>query len=208
MDLLTENTDMRKALRFAAHGYVVPAASDFSWVNQGTASATDQDGLGIRFISPGASLYAVRGLVRSVPATPFTVEVLMTHFMNSRANHVVGLLQRDSGSGRCLLTGFYASSQLISDRANSPTSFNSNSHYFAGITNNVPPTGWKLVDDGTNHTVHVTFDDENWIQCGSASRTAWLANPDQWGVAINSNDSITPVNSHLNIMTIRSYKVY
>jgi hypothetical protein len=44
----------------------------------------------------------------------------------------------------------------------------------------------RLEDDGSNHKMSISQNGETWLEIYSASRTAWLASPDQVAVFTNN----------------------
>jgi hypothetical protein len=177
----------------AADGITPLTVSDFTWINQGTATATDQAGtIALRALPAGVE--SVRGLHRAVPATPWTV-IAAFNFMKIRENvENMGLMTRESGTGKiCLFSisvdgsGFYRPGAY---NLNSATSFNSN---ILGRQNGMvlgKHTWMKLIDNATNILWSLSFDGIEWVQLVSISRTAFMAGgPNQVGFYSNNQGS-------------------
>lgn len=112
----------------------LPKLSDFTWVNQGTAIATDTgSGLSVAATNITGGSRSAKMLVKAMPATPFKVDVCiqyaaLTNF--GAINGPVGLCFRDSTTGKihALTIDIDASGNcyMASSKYDSPTSFNSN----------------------------------------------------------------------------------
>lgn len=106
-----------------------PVMASFSWVNQGTATGTDGTG-GIILRAPAAATN-VRILEQNAPATPYSVYIRLqgdAEYVNGTG---VGIVLRNSTSGRFNLLCFNSSTtsgtlQRILQRWASATSFNAN----------------------------------------------------------------------------------
>jgi hypothetical protein len=53
-------------------GYTRPALTNFTWINQGTATAVDHTNGPLTIVAPAIKGDSVRGLVAAAPATPYT----------------------------------------------------------------------------------------------------------------------------------------
>jgi len=169
-----------------------PAAADFAtWVNQGTASITDNKGA-IWLYSPYAASENLRCRVKAYPATPFTVEMIfLPNVWMYTGNIAMGLCIRDSVSLKLTCFGPGGSSTDLNIKGcnyTSPTSLSGT------------PTGWpsathfaesslcflKYYDDGTtNRVISVSVDGVTWTQLLSIARTDFIT-PNQIGMFVNS----------------------
>jgi hypothetical protein len=208
MDLNTEDAAMRRAVRQALRRFVVPVMADYTWVNQGTSSGTDDVG-GIRLTAQAGSTNQYRGLVRALPTPPYTIEIFAQFSTIFRANHATGVWVRDSATGRAVLMfDWFTANTARSATLLNVTSAPSTGHIFGNFSNTFVPVGVRIADNGTTFTVSLTWNLQNWITVGSpVNRTAYLANPDQIGVYINNNDSV-PSYVMDDLLTFRSYRVF
>lgn len=76
-----------------------PALADFSWTNQGTASAADGTG-GLILTSPGVASANLRILEKNAPAAPYSVYMRWDGDLGGSASIGFGLTLRNSTSGR------------------------------------------------------------------------------------------------------------
>lgn len=184
----TDATDFGAAVRkFSIPNTTIPAVADFSWVNQGAASADDVSNVGVHMHHTFATGNNLRVLVKAMPATPYTVELIYesTQYFVNYVNG--GIVLRDSASGRLITAGHQAVSNVATVQSgwrwNSPTSLDSTTHFAAAGLGVPKVCGVRIADDGTNHTMSFSVDGLVWRQFGSAvSRTAWLAAQDQIGI--------------------------
>lgn len=189
----------------------VMQVADMTWVNQGSATATDTNGTiymnGLRSSSGNARI-----LVTAAPAsTPWTATLgFRPHlFHNTTANDgfpQAGLaLRHSTASSRLLFLNLFSRSGTTTggkgvlrtqlEQMNSPTSFSST---LAGTRiwnlryNN---TVWyRVTDDGTDLVWELSADGVNWTEIGTYSRTGWLTSgPNQVGFYVDpaGNDATT-----------------
>ena len=163
-----------------------PASSGFTWVNQGSATVSDDAG-GIYLVAPAVGGNNSRALVKSVPGSPpwtFTVRALPFDFAGS--SHVAGICLRESSTGKLIRFGFNAG-YIILDKMNGPTSYSGNytSVQTGGAYNAV--SWFQITDDGTNLSYDVSVDGYNWFNLRTGSRTDFMT-PDQYGLLVESND--------------------
>jgi len=176
---------------------VEPDLDDFTWVNQGTATADDSHG--------GITLYDTarsdnhRMLVMTEPATPYTITacVLIRDPVTSYA--FGGLCWRDSASGKVVV--FVHSSEsggsLRAGKWNSPTSY---SAWYWNVTLGLAHgLMWlRIADDGTSRICSWSVDGQHWSQVHSVSNTDFIT-ADQVGITINPRNDIA--------MTLLSWEV-
>lgn len=171
-----------------------PKLIDFAWVNQGGATATQND-QGIYLETPGSTGDSVRLLTQSAPATPYTITTGFRALLINSGIPSFGVCWRDSGSGK--LSSLLARSDSGAPALQIPSNWNSvtafaNYGTLARITQ--PDIWWlRIEDDGTNHKMSVSLDGVNFQQCYSGSRTAWLSNPNQVAVFSNSYYGTVPL---------------
>lgn len=164
-----------------------PTLSNWAWVNQGGAVATDETGgLDLELpLDPGAG-NNVRGLFRTAPATPYTVVMGFIPRMVHTNYNRIGFHWRDSVSGK--LVGFtYGMTptspwpSLESIFYNSPTSYNSGG-FAIGAMSAGALQWFKAQDDGTNRKCWWSPDGNHWLLLNSVARTTFTT-PNQIGIA-------------------------
>jgi len=182
-----------------------PASGDFTWVNQGSATVADVKGMMVLTTPSVASGENLRCLVKSAPATPYTITTaLMAHspiYTTSSVMPQYGICLRDSASGKLLVYGFGYNNypfRFQYAQMTNPTTVSS------GVVDQSVARHWPLwlrvSDDGTYRRVYISGDGVCFQPAVSAElRTAFLT-ADQVGVFANSwkNDKITRVISFLH----------
>lgn len=163
----------------------VPAVADFSWVNQGTATATDLSGSAGILLKMGAgSGDNLRMLVKSAPGTPYTITAWLTPMFGASANSAVGMCWRESGSGKIVTVGIAGARIVATGKLASPTSFNS--VYTVDDIRLYGPVAMRLTDNGTNRIVEVSNDGVRWYTLHTVGRTDYLT-ANQVGIYVNPN---------------------
>jgi hypothetical protein len=159
--------------------HVVPTLTDFTWVNQGAATATQRD-YGIVFTAPGNSgANILRLLARAAPSTPYEIRVRLRRLTLFANFHYQMIGFRDSGTGRLVSFSIYNSGVTPISRRDywtNETTFNAT----GGDTSwPVWPEWMRIRDDGTNIYGDLSVNGDDWLQQFSLGRTAFAANPNQ-----------------------------
>jgi hypothetical protein len=154
-----------------------PAISSFTWVNQGSATATNPPGSSaIAIVAPTGGIN-YRMLVKASPATPYSIDAYFIFNLFCSNNQTGGLIFRESSSGK--FTSFYI--------VNGPSfpgwlGIDQNSNPNTPVTNllRVPfATGssslfLRIGDDGTNRNYSVSTDGVNYTIVYTEVRTAYI----------------------------------
>ena len=162
-----------------------PDDTQFTWVNQGTATYTKAKGTILLSKSAEAG-NNLRMLVKSAPATPYTITTLFSPGVLTANFSTCGLVFRASGAGTIAVNCIVWSSGFLfsSAKYNSATSFNSNYVTISPMHSNFI---WlRIRDDGTNRYCDYSRDGLNWINYHSVGRTDFLT-ADQVGFFVDSN---------------------
>ena len=162
-----------------------PAASSFTWVNQGGAS-TDETKGGLILTVPAASGDNVRGLAIAVPSSPYTFTAAIMSGVPAVNYAAGGIGLRESSSGKLVTIGHTPrNNQVECYNWNSETSLASS---YGGTTAASPSTIWlRIKDDGTNRIIYQSGNGVFWTQVSSTTRTDFIT-PDQLFVWGNSNN--------------------
>ena len=166
-----------------------PALSNWTWTNQGTATADESKG-GLYVADLAGTTLNMRVLTRPAPATPYTVTAAVLMPVIGGNN---GLLWKDSATGRIALVRWYPDGNIYWTYYNSatswssnPTSVNYNNTYHLGR-----PFWVSMTDDGTNFIVKVSADGVHFDRTlWTYGRTAWTATPNQIGFCADAGSSI------------------
>lgn len=186
--------------------HVVPQLADFTWVNQGNATAT-QRAYGISFRKPrlanaGGSNW--RMLVRAAPSTPYTITMRLKGLMRVASSASFGPLWRNSSTGafhvlRLENNGGFFDPALAA--WSSLTTFSSNT---VGNQRFLRELEWfRLSDNGTNRTVEFSADGDEWLIFWTGARTTGTT-PDQVGIGMNNYPNNDPAMD--GVMTLLSWE--
>jgi hypothetical protein len=149
-----------------------PAGTAFSWINQGSATYTDNSLGGPLVMAKAASSSdSLSLLCVSAPTTPYTYTVMVTSPAQASSNYtVIGLALYDSGSGKVTTLGF-GNSSAAAYHWNSTSSWNSTvkSFQWAGTL-----LWMRISNDGTSLTYYISVDDVQWMQLATESVTAFM----------------------------------
>lgn len=189
-----------------SHGWPVPLGrmadenkgsldvSDFTWFNQGSATASDSAG-GIIMTCPAEANFNLRGKVIAVPSTPycFTTRLrlgIAPHIPIGSDSSAAGLVIRESSTTEMITLQARAGWIQGMWEWNSPTSFGSVVDTNVGFQD-IQYLWLRIEDDGTNHKGYFSLDGSNWSNDGSAwwqqGRTSHMASGgDQIGFFVNA----------------------
>jgi hypothetical protein len=156
---------------------ILPVLADYAWLNQGASVVTDVRG-SLDMTIPQVGGLNLRVLVKTAPATPWTVEAWIagTGLGINFVTH--GMCFRQTSDGR-LVSLAQRLNQLNMIKYNSPTSGNLT---YATFGTNTMIVGFRLADDGVDRISLTSADGVNWIELHSVARLDWLtAGADQVG---------------------------
>jgi hypothetical protein len=181
--------------------YTAPVLGDFTWVNQGTATAT-QRGQSIALFAPAVTGTQIRALVQAAPATPYTITARIDPLFLLKANLQAGLCFRDSVGGGLILHSLNGGANNLASQAfTNATTFSSN--YLLTPINT--PFGWhRIADNGTNRIYSISTNGYDWVTIHTIGRTDFLT-ADQVGFFVNPDNDATP--NYDAMMAIRSWSI-
>lgn len=160
---------------------------DFSWINQGTATATTSGGAILTTVTNDGQIHA---LVKSAPATPYTIEGLMYTQYPGGDSGEMGLIWRQSSDGKLIYEVTRPNNDALIKR-DSPSA--SLSTYVARSHIYQYNARWiRLTDNGTNRIVQYSFDGWYWETFHTVSRTDYMT-ADQVGFFVVNNGGASPV---------------
>lgn len=179
--------------------------SDFTWVNQSTATATDQGGL-IYMTAPLGSGNNLRILKQTAPSPPYVITAafkVMADISNGRT--MVGLCFRNSGSSKCALacleftqvTGtqvMYVRSVQMTDNTTEAGDYIKKLLWI-----NIDAFWLRIEDDNTNRNVYLSSDGINFTLIHQVGRTDFLT-ADEFGFFTDAKDTgsnVFPSQVHL-----------
>lgn len=177
-----------------------PLVASLTWLNQGSATATDNNGVLYMEIPSGAG-DNIRGLYKTIPSAPYTLEVLVEPIWAGQAFARAGMFLYDNVSAE-LITHWWdtgtgplaAGPTIVSSNWNSVTSFNGNITASADHYNvlrrwfGIKPVWFRIRDDNTNHHFEFSLDRVKWFKVGQQARTGFLT-ATHWGIAMEGFNS-------------------
>ena len=204
-----ESTEQRAPSGVSAADYYGPIhklvaldQSSWSWVNQGSATVNQQDGI-VYILSPAAGSTNLRGRFKTAPSPPYTITALLVPcfasatFINSL--QLAGIAFRESGTGEieiiCTANFHFSSANapaaVWAANYNSATSANA----VIGAERNIGLSGgnpiWlRIIDDNTNRIYKMSSDKVNWYTIATVGRTAFLT-ADQVGIVVTNQGGST-----------------
>lgn len=149
-----------------------PILTDYTWVNQGSATANDA-GNGIYLNAPDSGSVQIRSLMRAVAAGDFDVKMRVKGLTSNAGTPAFGLVCYNSTSGRYLVLSWQtnADSQYF-QRWSSATAFSANLTTFGNGRGQV---NWlRCTRVGGNITMYVSLDGLNWISLGTDTEAAYI----------------------------------
>jgi len=193
-----------------------PLAADFpTWVNQGSATCTDNKGA-IWFTTPCNNGESLRCRVKSYPVGAFTVDMVLLPNIWAYAGSAIGcgLCIRDSVSLKLVAYGLAGSSSDMNINGYNYTSPTSGSGTVTGWPSakhfsESPLLFLRYYDDGTtNRVISISVDGVTWTQMVSISRTDFIT-PNQIGICVNAGDGYSASSGQADVaMTVLSWRQY
>lgn len=161
-----------------------------TWVNQGGATVDTSKG-GAYLLAPAAAGNNLRLLLKTAPATPYTVTVCLMPQLYRADFAFFGLCFRQSSDGKLhtLQCGHNSGFVLESNKWSAPTTPVAN---YVSVAFNYPALVWmRIADNGTNRITSWSSDGQHFHQLHSVGRTDYLT-PDQVGIFVMSNNASYP----------------
>lgn len=167
--------------------------SDFSWVNQGGATAVDISSGGIIFTVPTSATENARMLVKTAPSAPYTLTVACIVSVKSAGTPHCGAVIRESSTGKFVTMSFNyetVDTKYAAYNYTNATTFSTNIK--ARETYLIHQPIWlRIEDDNTNHKFSMSNDGLHFIEYVTQGRIGHLmvAGGDQVGFYINNLNS-------------------
>jgi len=171
--------------------------STFTWVNQGSATATDRDGR-IVLLTPNGSGQDVHALVQSSPSAPYSIVCAFSLVGQREASMQFGLTFRESSTSKLFAITRDCTDNIRIEKHTNSTSLSSSVSSAAWQFGN-SVTWFKIEDNNTNLIFYVSPNGQDWIQIASEARTTFMTGgPNQVGFygnpyTANSNDMLAEV---------------
>lgn len=166
-------------------------ASDFTWTNQGSSTATDLSNGNIKIKIPTGTGPNVRIFTRSAPTPPYVITMSLALQLNNDGASHMGPIFRESSSGEVYTFATFGDPSAIRIlKYNNATSFNSDLFGYQNWFVGKRFSWFRLEDDNTDLKFWISTNGIQWIEVASEGRTAFMAGgPDEVGVYGNANSS-------------------
>lgn len=147
-----------------------PTLADFTWVNQGTATASEEGGL-LYLHAPAASGANLRILEQALPDPPWTCVAYLLPELHGQNFAKCGLVLGNSGNNFRVTfgCGWSTSARIQIQSYNSPGAYVSN--YLDAPMMFPYPMWWRIVDDGVNRHYATSVSGRHWKNHLTHSRT-------------------------------------
>ncbi len=179
---------------FVRTAFTAPVNSQFSWVNQGSATIRDDtDSVVLVGAATGAGAN-IQVRVKTAPSTPYVLTTFLVPLMPEKAFQSYGLCWRASGSGSLVLFDVLAADLGLTTPFVRATKFTSATAFSADYTTlHVPQTvNWfRIADDGTTRTCSWSSDGIDWLVLHTVGHTDFIT-PNQIGFFVSTENSATP----------------
>ncbi len=169
-----------------------PSMSDLTWVNQGSATGTNNATF-LQLDAPASATSNIRALVQSTPSTPYTLTALLHFDLSATGDSMAGMCLRESSSGKFLTIN------LLYDSANTyylqarkwDSATSSNSVIANAVFDQFSPGSLylRITNNATNITFQWSHNGMNFSTLGSIGSTAFGTH-NQWGIFANSENSL------------------
>ena len=167
-----------------------PVFSEFTWVNQGAATHTAQNGV-ITITAPASGSFDVKMLVQSLSAAPYTVTIGFESLGFPALAHSSGIVLRNSSDGKLITFGL----------SHQGTSVLIDSDYFTNETSHVtqnysidlveyPATRFFRIEDNTTNLIYSVSNDGEFFMPIQTLVSGAHTTPDQAGIfTLNTNSN-------------------
>lgn len=165
-----------------------PCIDDFSWINQGNATATSSPYWGINMYSPTVTGTNIRILAKNLKySSNYRVTAGFIGMVHTQNYNGCGLVLLD-GSNKVVYFQLGQGNHIGIHKYNSPTSYNST---YIGTTRPASMIFFRFTDDGTNRISSWSFDGVNFVTIHTVSRTDFIT-PTKVGFCVVSENATWP----------------
>lgn len=187
-------------LGYSANGLftIPPTVSNWSWANQGTATATDIPGGGIYLLTTTHVGDDNKLLLRTL-SPPYTITCGFKAMIADINNSRTGIYLYDTVSTKVEMFGLGEARNYRVSTWATPTS--SGSNVTGLVFCNLPDIIWlRIFDNSTTRKFLISVDGVNWIQIYSEATNTFLT-PNRVGIGVDTNNATFP-----GFMTLVSWK--
>lgn len=167
----------------------LPVLADFTWVNQGSATAAQTYGA-IQLSTPATSGYDMKILKKAAPSTPYTITTAVIPNVVNQNYPNCGLLFRQSSDGKInafRIVGQTNQCYLSGVKYTNATTYSAD--YTPSVNIDRPPLLWlRISDNGTNRICSWSLDGHQFMTMHTVGRTDYLT-ADEVGFFVESQNS-------------------
>lgn len=162
-----------------------PALASLTWVNQSTTTAANGSrALVVSASALGAGTLSL--LTKAAPAAPFDVYMRAEMVGIIGTTPQVGLVLRNSTSGKFIDLTLFNSASIIGQRFSSPT-VNPSNWYAGGTLQGPDPARWLRFNvTATTITGYLSSNGLDWISLATEAMSTFLTSIDQVGISIGA----------------------
>jgi len=157
--------------KFIAEGDTL-TSSDFTWVNQSTASAIDNPAGPIMMKAPIAAPFSFRILKIAAPAAPWTLSAFIKlgpGLKLGSTGSVIGICAREASSGKLLIPNI-RSEQVVSTFKFTDETTYAGSNLGTNQVSHSNEAWFRMEDDNTDIIISTSSDGINWMELGREAR--------------------------------------
>lgn len=184
--------------RFNIANPTKPVLADFTWINQGSATATDY-GEGIKMYDPASATESYRILKKASPSIPYNIDICFHPGTMDRVDyHGFGGIWRQASDGKLIIAGVFSVTNQLAlyvNKASDPDVPDVSSSYTNLGIYAFNPIWIRLSEDNTNRTVYYGHDGHTWQQVHQIGRTDYLT-ATEVGVFVASRNATWPIRTN------------
>ena len=156
-----------------------PIVSDFTWVNQGSGTATQEKGSVTLYDQPGTTTLSLRILAKNQPSKPYVITAAFLPVSMAFDYQYFGIGWRDSATGKLALlkftldlaSGWYITSVKHADPTATGTAYFSSSNQAGSMKG---PIWLRMADNNSNRICSVSYDGQNFTQIHTVGNTDYI----------------------------------
>jgi len=154
------------------------AGSDWTWVNQGSATLTDSGAGVLSLVVPTSSSANLRILKKAAPSTPYTITAVMNGLgWNGGTSSYWGIGWRQSSDGKLVLLTQRYDGQFFVYKYTNPTTYSAAYTQLTTVSmmgGGNAPLVYRIEDDGANRKTYLSPNGIDFLLWHTVSRTDFL----------------------------------
>lgn len=173
--------------------FTEPVLGDFTWENQGGATATAERDAVTLYDPAASSSVSLKILKKAAPTAPYTITVAFLVNAIAETAFQCGVGWRQSSDGKLVVLKFRLDGGHGYVRVSKHASPTGSATDYVNLNISQPsPIFMQITDNSTNRICKVSFDGYNWIQIHSVGRTDYMTG-DEVLVYVNALSTSYPM---------------